>query len=130
MGIVLEVQCYSRLSVLNKNRKVDVGFPECWDPDFGTYLDYIYQDGYPKALDINSGNPIGIGVLQSSILKRSRVTAAAAFLTDRPANLTVMTNCVVERVIHDGRQITGVALSDRFSKNGLAFNIVFFLARR
>lgn len=105
--------------MLTRNRQVDVGFPERWDPDFGTYLDGVYHDGYPKALDVNSGNPIDIGILQSSISKRSRVTAAAAFLIDKPANLTIMTGSVVERIVYDDRKIRGVALSDQIGKTRL-----------
>ncbi|KAL8720282.1 MAG: hypothetical protein Q9181_007933 [Wetmoreana brouardii] len=93
--------------------KVDVGFPDGWDPEFGTYLKGVYHDGYPVALDINNGNPIGLGVMQHSISKRYRVTAASAFLLDRSSNLTIMTGKVVERVINDGQKITGVALSER-----------------
>ncbi|KAL9602213.1 MAG: hypothetical protein Q9179_002617 [Wetmoreana sp. 5 TL-2023] len=95
--------------------QVDVGFPDGWDPEFGTYLKGVYHDGYPATLDINNGNPIGLGILQSSISKRSRVTAASAFLLDKPSNLTIITGKVVERVINDGQKITGVALSERIT---------------
>ncbi|KAL8688303.1 MAG: hypothetical protein Q9218_005754 [Villophora microphyllina] len=92
-----------------ENREVKVGFPKGWDPDFGHYLDNIYRDGYPRALDVNSGDPIGLGVLQSSISDTSRVTAATAFLSDAPANLTILTGHVVERIVVDGRKVQGVA---------------------
>ncbi|KAL8801687.1 MAG: hypothetical protein Q9182_004281 [Xanthomendoza sp. 2 TL-2023] len=64
--------CY-RLAVLRTNNsEVEIGFPKRWDPDFGRYLDETQYDGYPRALDINSGNPIGLGVLQSNIAKHCK----------------------------------------------------------
>ncbi|KAL8676377.1 MAG: hypothetical protein Q9186_007101, partial [Xanthomendoza sp. 1 TL-2023] len=89
--------------------EVEIGFPKQWDPDFGNYLDDTQYDGYPRALDINSGNPIGLGVLQSSIANGNRVTAATALLSNAPENLTVLTGQVVEKVICDGQKIMGVA---------------------
>ena len=100
------------VSILILNSAVAVGFPEHWDPDFGAYLDNLYHGGYPRALDINNGDPIGIGVVQSSVSDRSRVTASTAFLTARPPDLTIMTGRVVEKVMLDGKRASGVVLSD------------------
>jgi len=123
-------QSCSRILVLNKNRQVDIGFPDRWDPAFGTYLDNAYHDGYPQALDVNSGNPIGLDVIQFSISNRSRVTAATAFLADKPANLTIMTGHVVEKVVHDGQKIIGVAIFDQTSMCRLFSIFIILLTRR
>ncbi|KAL8967478.1 MAG: hypothetical protein Q9183_002904, partial [Haloplaca sp. 2 TL-2023] len=91
------------------NREIEVGFPKGWDPDFGHYLDNVYGDGYPRTLDVNCGDPIGLGVLQSSISGTSRVTAASALLSTTPANLTTLTNHVVQKVVVDGHKAQGIA---------------------
>ncbi|KAL8665791.1 MAG: hypothetical protein Q9202_001913 [Teloschistes flavicans] len=90
-------------------REVEIGFPKRWDPDFGNYLDDTQTDGYPRALDINSGNPIGLGVLQHSTSNGKRVTAATALLSNAPENLTVLTGQAVERVVCDGLKVQGIA---------------------
>ena len=91
------------------NREVKVGFPKGWDPEFGHYLDNIYGDGYPQTLDVNSGDPIGLGVIQSSISGTKRATAASALLPTGPANLTVLTGRVVQKVVFDGHKAQGIA---------------------
>lgn len=94
--------------MLSEDRQVEVGYPHGWDPDFGTYLEDAYNNGYPSLRDVNNGNPIGFGVLPFSVSGKRRVTAATAFLKDRPPNLTVMTGNVVESLIVDEHKVTGV----------------------
>ncbi|KAI4089480.1 MAG: hypothetical protein L6R37_008034, partial [Teloschistes peruensis] len=90
--------------------EVEVSLPKKWDAEFGSFLDNTQHDGYPRALDINSGNPIGLGVVQSSAANGSRVTAATAHLSGAPKNLTVLTGQVVVKVIGDGSKIQGVVM--------------------
>ncbi|KAL8867323.1 MAG: hypothetical protein Q9174_005736, partial [Haloplaca sp. 1 TL-2023] len=89
--------------------EVKIGFPKGWDPDFGRYLDSIYSDGYPQTLDLNSGDPIGLGVMQYSMSSSRRVTAASAFLSTLPSNLAVLTTSVVRKVVFEGHRTRGIA---------------------
>ena len=45
-----------------------------------------------------------------------RVTASAAFLSDSPSNLTVMTESAVERVLFEGRKAVGVEVGGKTCK--------------
>lgn len=109
-------QMYPRLAALTvSDREVEIGFPKKWDSEFAKYLDNTQRDGYPRNLDINSGSPIGLGVLQSSIADGNRVTAATALLSDTPKNLTVLTGQAVVKVVCDDQRIKGVATESGIS---------------
>lgn len=100
---VIPTTCLTVLS------EIDVGMPTTWDPTFGEFLQSAYQS-YPKNLDHNSGNPIGVGICQHSTYDGRRVTASEAFLNRRPANLTVLAGHAVSKVIIRGKKAVGVEM--------------------
>lgn len=53
---------------------------------------------------------------QIAAYKGLRVTASAAFLSDSPSNLTVMTESAAERVLFEGRKAVGVKLAGKTCK--------------
>ncbi|KAF8994729.1 pyranose dehydrogenase [Cyathus striatus] len=78
-------------------------------PGFATPLDGAYlqtsqdlNDEFPFELDINDGNPLGIGWMQSTIGNGTRSSAATSYLgprfIDRP-NLDVVLNTRISRVL-------------------------------
>ena len=97
---------------LTWERKLDVGFPDGWEPEFGSYLTDVYEN-HLRNPDHNSGHPLGVGVCQIAAFKGQRTTASAAFLSDNPPNLTVMTESPVERVLFQGRQAIGVKVANK-----------------
>ena len=74
-----------------------MGISEVWDDSFGGWLDAVCQHR-PVNLDVNSGNPVGVGVIQVTAKGGKRVSASTAFLSPKPANLTIMTATAVEKI--------------------------------
>ena len=104
-----------------------MGLTEEWDPSFGDFLKTIYQN-YPRNLDHNSGNPIGVAVCQLSAQKGRRITAAGAYLSTTPPNLTIMTDVTVIKIVFQNQQATGVEVSGKQSKYSPVFwNLSFGL---
>jgi choline dehydrogenase-like flavoprotein len=66
--------------------------------------------GLPREDDYNSGNPEGLGLLQMNKHRGKRFSSSAAYLKPamRRANLTVLQNAYVKRVIFEGRAASGV----------------------
>ncbi|OJD30148.1 glucose-methanol-choline oxidoreductase [Diplodia corticola] len=64
--------------------------------------------GLKPNLDINSGNPLGIGVVPSTSRNSIRTTAKTAMLADAPSNLTILTNKPVDKVVFEGKKAVGV----------------------
>ena len=67
------------------------------------------QAGLPLNEDVNSGNPIGMGMGSVSITPGGqRLTAASAYLQYLPANLTIAGDTLVSRVIFENKRAVGV----------------------
>lgn len=65
----------------------------------------VLKDEFPFNIDMNSGNPLGVGWLQSTIGNGARSSSATAFLTpalSRP-NVDVLINTQVTRLIQNGK---------------------------
>ncbi|MBV9841060.1 MAG: choline dehydrogenase [Sphingomonadaceae bacterium] len=73
------------------------------------------EAGYPANPDFNGARQEGVGYYQSTMRKGRRCSAAVAYL--RPArhraNLSVITEAVVQRVLFDGKRAVGIAWRDR-----------------
>lgn len=79
--------------------------------DIGNIFVAAEQVGMPTNPDINSGNPIGLGMGSINCYRGKRITAAA-YLEDPPSNLTVMTGSMIAKVILHGKTAKGVATED------------------
>ncbi|KAL3420704.1 glucose-methanol-choline oxidoreductase [Phlyctema vagabunda] len=66
--------------------------------------------------DINSGNPIGMGI-GGFTLHEGRRTTARSYLDNAPENLTILPKSAVAKTLISGRKVVGVVTSDgrRFS---------------
>ncbi|MFC3173735.1 GMC family oxidoreductase [Novosphingobium bradum] len=67
--------------------------------------------GFRRNADLNSGDPEGVGYVQYSIAHGRRCSAYEAFVRPirRRANLVIVTEALVEKVLLDGRRATGIA---------------------
>ncbi|KAL8827722.1 MAG: hypothetical protein Q9170_006899 [Blastenia crenularia] len=94
------------------NGDLDVGMSLTWDQSFADFLEKTW-DHYPKNLDHNSGDTLGISVCQLSTRNGHRVTASEAFLSSRPSNLTIMTNAAVTKISLQGKKAVGVQVGEK-----------------
>ncbi|EKR9385050.1 MULTISPECIES: choline dehydrogenase [Raoultella] len=81
-------------------------------PLYQRFLDAGQQFGLKNAGDYNSGSQEGVHVTQATIRNGVRCSTSLAYLkpvANRP-NLTVMTDCLVERILFSGTEATGVTL--------------------
>ena len=79
-----------------------------WEPEFGDFLNGFYNY-YPKNLDVNSGDPLGVSVCQVSAHNGRRTTASGAYLSAVPSNLTIVTDVTAEKILFDQGKAVGVA---------------------
>lgn len=67
------------------------------------------QAGLPLNEDVNSGDPIGMGMGTVSITPDGRrLTAADAYLQPIPTNLTILEDAMVSRVTFENKRASGV----------------------
>ena len=88
---------------------IDLAYGKAWMADVGDIFVAAAQAGLPLNEDVNSGNPIGMGMGTVSITPDGqRLTAASAYLRDVPANLTIVGDTLVSRVIFENKRAVGV----------------------
>jgi choline dehydrogenase-like flavoprotein len=66
------------------------------------------QTGMGTNRDVNSGDPIGMGMGTVCIYKGQRLTASSAYLSSPLPNLTVVPNSSVARILFKGKTAVGV----------------------
>lgn len=91
---------------------VDLSYGDSWVPDVGDVFVAAQEIGLPMNRDVNSGNPIGMGMASVCIYKGKRVTAADAYLSHKEPNLTIVTDAPVAKVLFEGRRAIGVKIND------------------
>ena len=62
--------------------------------------------------DVNSGNPIGMG-MGAATMYQGRRTTAASYLSNAPPNLTIAVDSTVAKVLMSGKKATGIKTIDR-----------------
>ncbi|KAI9718202.1 MAG: hypothetical protein M1812_004192 [Candelaria pacifica] len=95
-------------SAHGRSGPVKVGFPDIFEKGIVDIIDAAEEAGLPTNKDLNSGNPIGMGVPPSTSSSGRRVTAASAYLENTPKNLTIVTNSPVIRIFFEGKKAAGV----------------------
>jgi choline dehydrogenase-like flavoprotein len=70
-------------------------------------------DQAPLTPDVSSDKCIGFGMAPATAYQGLRITAASAYLREKPDNLTIKTNSQVARVIFEVKKAVGVELSDK-----------------
>jgi choline dehydrogenase-like flavoprotein len=88
-------------------------------PGIETFIQACFETGIPLCPDINSGNPVGVGLAQFNVRNGERSYAANAFLGESARasrkNLTIVTNTECDRVRSRDGVVTGVDLYDRLT---------------
>ncbi|BDB27834.1 GMC family oxidoreductase N-terminal domain-containing protein [Cupriavidus sp. P-10] len=77
------------------------------------FIESAHRMGIPRTEDLNGVLHDGVGFMQHTIRDGKRQSAYVAFVKpvlDRP-NLTVRTGCLVERILFQNKQATGVEVS-------------------
>lgn len=83
-------------------------------------METIAEFGMKMNDDVNSGDPIGIGIGPPRTSKAGkRTTAYTAYLRDGPDNLTIKTNSAVARIVFDGSKAIGAVVGDEICKHDL-----------
>jgi len=103
---------------------VRVEHPKVWERPITMQMDAAKECGLGVNGDVNNGNPLGLGVLPSTSRKGRRVTAAAAYLSDVPDNLHIVTGAPVTKILLEGKRAVGV-----IAKGGDVRITCFCLAR-
>ena len=91
---------------------VPLTYGESWLHNVGDIFVAAEQSGLPTNKDVNSGNPMGMGMGSVCISRGQRVTSAIAYLTDPPANLTILTHASVGRLLFTDKRAVGVETVD------------------
>ena len=85
------------------------------NPLYQAFVDAAHQAGYPVTDDINGGQQEGFGLMDMTVHKGRRWSAANAYLKpalSRP-NLDLVTHAMVERILFDGKEISWSELNAR-----------------
>jgi choline dehydrogenase-like flavoprotein len=90
---------------------IKTAFPQVWEKSMINDMNTWLGQGAKLNGDVNSGDPIGLGVLVNSAHKGVRSGAQDA-LTHPPANLHISTDTEVARVIFEGNRAIGVETLD------------------
>lgn len=90
---------------------LQIGFAKNWEPAVKRMLDTSHEAGYSLNPDMNSGDPIGVGVAPSTAVQGLRSTAAD-FVSNPPSNLTILTDTPVHRLLFYGKNCIGVDIGN------------------
>lgn len=86
-------------------------------PGIETFVKACLENGIPLCRDINSGNPVGVGLAQFNVRDGERCYAANAFLDGSTRaslnNLTIVTEMECDRLHSKDGIVTGVDLYHR-----------------
>ncbi|KAJ6037173.1 glucose-methanol-choline oxidoreductase [Penicillium herquei] len=102
-----------------------IGFGDEMVPGIETFVEACLENGIPLCQDINSGNPVGVGLAQFNVRNGERYYAANAWLNE-PArkslrNLTIVTETECDLLHSRNGIVNGVELYHR--PTGENFNV-------
>ena len=97
--------------------------PEEWLPDQRAFYDACRAAGFPDSPDHNAPDASGIGPIPYNHSNRIRWSTALGYLDlgRHRLNLTIRPNCMVQRLIIEGKRVTGVDVEsggERFTVEG------------
>ena len=79
-----------------------------WEDQQESALLAGYNQGWKPNADVNNGDPIGIAVCATTGQGARRTTAKTAYLDNAPANLEILANTSVTRILFSGKRAIGV----------------------
>ena len=85
------------------------------------YLDAAVSAGYPRNEDYNGASQEGVGHFQLTMRRGRRCSSAVAFLNPARSrsNLTILTGCMAERLVFDGKKVVGLDVTHKGVKKTL-----------
>ena len=89
-----------------------VGLPRELEGGTAPQMEALAEAGLKINLDMNSGDPMGMGIFPNSYSREGRSTSAIAHLLNSPANLHVWTDAKVSKFVWEGKRVTGVVTED------------------
>ncbi|KAL2206841.1 alcohol oxidase [Sarocladium strictum] len=92
--------------------KLKIGYAPEFERDLTPMLDVFEDAGLPLNPDHNSGNPLGMSVLINTAQSGLRSTSKD-LVTPAPQNLTILTESKVQKLLFDGKRVTGVVCEDK-----------------
>ena len=97
--------------------------PKEWLPDQRAFYDACRAAGFPDSPDHNAPDASGIGPIPYNHSNRIRWSTALGYLDlgRHRLNLTIRPNCMVQRLIIEGKRVTGVDVEsggERFTVEG------------
>ncbi|KAH6718962.1 glucose-methanol-choline oxidoreductase-like protein [Leptodontidium sp. MPI-SDFR-AT-0119] len=98
---------------------LDLSYADIWEKGLGDVFVAAEELGLGVNPDVNSGNPIGMGMGATCAYQGERTTASS-YLKDAPSNLTLALNSTVAKVLIDGKKATGIKTvegKEFFAKN-------------
>ncbi|RFU28667.1 hypothetical protein B7463_g7687, partial [Scytalidium lignicola] len=93
---------------LGTDGPVGISLPSSIDPGMKLCLEGAIELGIKLNPNLNSGDPIGVGVDFLTVKNGLRTTSASANLQSTPDNLTIWTNSPVAKVVLDGKKAVGI----------------------
>ncbi|KAI5927601.1 glucose-methanol-choline oxidoreductase-like protein [Camillea tinctor] len=91
---------------------VDVSYQKKWVNLCNDLFVAAEETGLGVNRDVNSGNPIGMGIGPVCIHNGTRITSSLAYLQNAPPNLTIMTNKHVGKIILEENIAQGIQTVD------------------
>ncbi len=77
------------------------------------YLDAAVNAGYPRNEDYNGADQEGVAHFQLTMNRGRRCSSAVAYLKPAKsrANLTILTKCAAEKLVFNGKRVTGIEVT-------------------
>ncbi|KKZ68208.1 hypothetical protein EMCG_06099 [[Emmonsia] crescens] len=94
------------------NGPLHVSLPSQWENGITELMDATARYGLPLNMDTNSGNPIGVSIPPTSTFKGYRWTGESIYTNSRPANLKMLTDIKVAKVVFENKVAVGVQTVD------------------
>ncbi|KAG9248606.1 hypothetical protein BJ878DRAFT_487543 [Calycina marina] len=91
---------------------VNLSYGDKWAANLDSIFIAAEQSGLGVNPDVNSGNPLGMGMGSVCIYKGKRLTSSLAYLKNIPSNLTIMSNTTVDHLVFEGKTAVGVKTTD------------------
>ncbi|KAM3069359.1 hypothetical protein ACMFMF_008576 [Clarireedia jacksonii] len=87
---------------------VHLTYGDSWLPDLGDIFVAVEESGLKTNLDVNSGDPMGMGMGSVCMYKGQRLTSSSTYLAGSPNNLKIMPNAGISQIITKGLTAIGV----------------------
>lgn len=96
----------------SRSGPLHITYGSSWVSDLEDIYVAAEQSGLGTNADVNSGNPLGMGMGTVCIHNGRWLTASTAYLSQPPTNLTILPNSGVTKILFDGKRAIGVQTLD------------------